>query len=71
MRRPRKQQDRCHMVWPEKSSNTWPKSHGFALSRTVSCKNSGFNHKVTKAQTINFYWCLSAFVVQKELRFNA
>jgi hypothetical protein len=31
------QQDKCQMVWPEKSNNTWPKSHGFALSRTVSC----------------------------------
>ena len=38
MRRHRKQQDRCQMTLVEKSNNSRRKSHGFALSRTVSCK---------------------------------
>ena len=46
MRRPGKQQDKCQMVCREKSSNTWPKSHGFALTRTVSCKNLKINDEL-------------------------
>lgn len=38
MRRPWKQQDRCQMTLAEKSNNYYVNSHGFALSRTVSCK---------------------------------
>ena len=38
MRRLRKQQDRCQMTLAEKSNNYYVKSHGFASSRTVSCK---------------------------------
>ena len=38
MRRLRKQQDRCQMTLGEKFSNYGVKSHGFASSRTVSCR---------------------------------
>ena len=40
MRRLRKQQDRCQMALAEKSNNFRRKSHGFAFSRTVSCKSN-------------------------------
>src|SRR5262249_50735636 len=38
LRRPREQQGKCQMTLAEKSSNCRPKSHGFALKRTVSCR---------------------------------
>lgn len=43
MRRPWKQQDRGQMTLAEKSNNYYVNSHGFALSRTVSCKSLWFS----------------------------
>ncbi len=38
MRLTRRQQDRCHVFSDEKSNKTRRKSHGFELSRTLSCE---------------------------------
>src|SRR5215217_6915834 len=36
----RRQQDRCHVFSDEKSNKTRGKSHGFELSRTLSCERA-------------------------------
>ena len=38
MRLTKRQQDRCHVFSDEKSNKTRRKSHGFELSRTLSCE---------------------------------
>ena len=35
-----RQQDRCHVYSDEKSNKTRGNSHGFALSRTLSCERA-------------------------------
>ena len=37
MRRPRRQQEKCHVNLAEESIRKRRKSHGFALVRTLSC----------------------------------
>lgn len=42
-----REQDRCHVFSEEKSNKTRRKSHGFELSRTVSCKPDSYRLMVT------------------------
>lgn len=37
MRRPKRQQEKCHVNLAEESISKRRKSHGFALVRTLSC----------------------------------
>lgn len=37
MRRPKRQQEKCHVNLAEESISKRQKSHGFALVRTLSC----------------------------------
>ena len=53
MRRPGRQQDRCQMLLAEESNNTYGNPHGFALSRTVSCRKTRHN-KAQKSQKGGF-----------------
>jgi hypothetical protein len=39
MRSPGRQQDRCHVILAAKSNKMGGNSHGFELSRTLSCAN--------------------------------
>jgi len=43
MRRPERQQDRCHVNLAAKSNKMGGNSHGFEFSRTLSCKKN--SHK--------------------------
>ena len=44
------QQDRCHVFSDEKSNKTRRKSHGFELSRTLSCEGETKEFSRKKAQ---------------------
>ena len=61
MRRPRKQQDRCQMLYRGKSNNTHGNSHGFELSRTVSCRLH-YGKKATKRHKRHIKQLLCLFV---------
>jgi hypothetical protein len=50
MRSPGRQQDRCHVILTAKSNKMGGNSHGFELSRTLSCAQATKKNSHKEAQ---------------------